>query len=242
MKLLVSTPAAGGMLYLGYVGSLLNSLMQGAAEGLYQEFQPHFQGKESLIHRARNRAAMYAFENGFDKLITIDADISWTYEQFKRLITSPHPIIGGTYPLKTFPIVMNFNPLPDRGTELFSSNRGMDFDAFSKFKAKYADKDGIAEVRHLPTGFLCISREVLEKMGETADIYEEFDSASGERNRFMNFYPSQVEDGMLLSEDWGFMERARTAGFKVMFDTNCITTHSGTHDYRLGQFYGEQQS
>lgn len=240
MKLLISTPCSGGMLYSKYVGSLMETMSTVLAEGLLEGWQIHFQDKESLIHRARNRAATMCLEGGFDKLLTIDADISWTVADFKRVVFSDKPIVGGTYPLKSFPIVMNFNPLLDQGSELFSTFRGIDLDAFSKFKEKYTDSDGIAKVRHLPTGFLCVSSEVLAKLSHTVEVYESFDSAKGERKKFFNFYPSDVKEGMLRSEDWSFCDLAREAGFDIHFDTKVIVTHTGNHDYRLGQFFGAQ--
>lgn len=239
MKLCISTPCAGGMLYEPYVSSLLSCISRAMSEGILTGLQMHFQGKESLIHRARDRAAMFALENGFDKLLTIDADISWTYEDFKRIVLSDKPIVGGVYPLKTFPVVLNFNPLPGKGTEFFSTGRGIDLDAFLKFKEKYADENGLVEVRHLATGFLCITREVFEALGAVSDFYDTFDSASGQRKRYMHFYESGVHDGQLESEDWSIMRRARELGYKAYFDTNVILGHTGSHEFRLGQLFGE---
>jgi hypothetical protein len=243
MRLLISTPCSGGMLYLGYVDSLIQTISRAMSEGLVTGFQFHFQGKESLIHRARDKAAMFMVENGFDKLLTVDADITWTYEDFKRIVTSDKDIVGGSYPLKTFPIVVNFNPLPEKGGELFKTGRGFDYDAFALFKEKYADPTtGLAEVMHLPTGFLCVTRRVFEKLGETSQPYENFDSATGQRKRFMHFYESGVHEGVLESEDWNFSRRSREVGFPVYFDTRVVCTHTGNHAYSLGQFFGETQA
>jgi hypothetical protein len=239
MKLLISTPCSQGMLYEQYVSSLLTCISRASSEGLIDGFQMHFQGKESLIHRARDRAAMFMLEGGFDKLLTIDADVVWTYEDFKRIIMSDKPIIGGVYPLKTFPVVMNFNPLPDKGAEFFSTGRGIDLDAFVKFKAKYADENGLVEVRHLATGFLCMTREVFEKLGETSDFYDCFDSSTGVTKRYMHFYESGVHEGMLESEDWSICRRAREAGFPVFFDTNVTLAHVGNWEFRIGQLFGK---
>jgi hypothetical protein len=204
--------------------------------------QPHFQG-DSLIHRARNRAALYAVEHGYDKLLTIDADIVFTYKDFKRLIFSDKDVIGGVYPLKAFPVVMNFNPLPGKGTEFLSTHRGYDYDAFHKFKEKYADtKTGLVEVCHLATGFLCVTRRVFEKLGESSEVYQDLDSVTGERKRFMHFYTSGVHEGILESEDWSFSRRARECGFPVWFDTKIELGHIGLHEYRLGQFYGTAET
>lgn len=237
MKLLVSMPCYGHQMFTSATSGLITCITTGIAEGLFEKCDPHFQG-DSLIHRARNRAALYAVEHGYDKLLTIDADVVWTYADFKRIVTSPEAIVGGVYPLKTFPVVLNFNPIPGRGTEFLSSERGIDYDAFAKFREKYADERGLAEVQHLPTGFLCVRREVLEKLGETSEIYEDLEAATGVRKRFMHFYSSGVHDGILESEDWSFCRRASEAGFRVMFDTGVTLGHIGLHQYRIGQFFG----
>lgn len=241
MKVLVSMPTFGGQLFTRTGSSLISTMLMAREEGLC-EIQPHFQG-DSLIHRARNRAALYAIENGYDKLFTIDADVTFTYENFKRIVTSEQPLIGGVYPLKAFPVVLNFNPLPDKGRELFKTGRGIDYDAFQIFKQKYADPEtGLAEILLLATGFLCAKREVLEKLGETSEIYEDLDPNNGERKRFMHFYTSDVHEHNLESEDWSFCRRAREAGFKVMLDTKVTLGHVGLHEYKLGQVFGQIQS
>lgn len=237
MKVLVSMPCFGGMMFTRTASSLMSVMMLAREEGLC-EIQPHFQG-DSLIHRARDRAAMYMIENKFDKIFTIDADVTFTYEDFKRIVTSPHPIVGGVYPLKNFPVVMNFIPMPDRGTELFSTGRGIDYDAFMKFKEKYAGPDGLVEVARLATGFLCCTREVFEKLGETSDVYTTLSPETGEVRRFMHFYTSTVHEGCLESEDFSLCRRAIEAGFKVQFDTNVTLGHVGLHEYRIGQFFGQ---
>ena len=239
MRLMISTPCYGGTLMHRYVTSLIESVGQATAENLFTEWYIHFQDRESLIHRARNRAAQYFLDSGFDRLLTIDADIDWTYDDFKRVVTSPHDIVGGIYPLKSFPVVMNFNPLPERGTEFFKSQRGIDYDAWGQFKAKYTDNFGLVEVRHLATGFLAVDRKVFESLAQTCETYATFDSASGEYKKFFNFYPSDIKGEILRSEDWGFCDIARQAGFRIYLDTNVCLGHTGNHRFRLGQFYGE---
>lgn len=242
MRLLISTPCSGGMLYEQYVSSLMQAANRALEEGLLEYWEVAFQGKESYIPRARNRAATMMLEQGFTKLLTIDADISFTYEDFKKIITHDLPVVGGCYPLKTFPIVMNFNALDGQGTELFKSHRGFDYDAWQKFVHKYADPHtGLAEVRHLPTGFLCVRGDVFGKLSETVETYFSFQPDSGEHKGFFNFYWSGVKNKSLLTEDWGFSELAREAGFPVYLDTRVTLGHTGNWTFRLGQIYGEIQ-
>jgi hypothetical protein len=217
--------------------SLISCMTLAQEEGLPIEIQPHFHG-DSLIHRARDRAAMYMIEHGFDRMLTVDADITYTYDDFKRLVLSDEPFIGGAYPIKNFPIVLNFIPLPDQGTELFTQSRCIDYEAFEKFKTKYTDERGLAPVARLATGFLCCAREVFEKLGETSEIYETLNPESGEVRRFMHFYTSGVHEGVLESEDFSLCRRAIEAGFKVQFDSKVILGHIGSHEFRLGQVFG----
>jgi len=241
MKLLISTPCYGGQVMERYQAAITSCVAQANLEGLLERLEIHLQGKESLIHRGRDRSAAYFLKGGFDKLLSIDADIDWTYNDFKRIITSPHDIVGGMYPLKTFPIVANFNPLPERGTELIKSERMFDFDAYREFCAKYADQNGLAEVRHLATGFLCVTRKVFEALAPKVKVYRLRDAASGTVETVHHFYPSGVneEEGILESEDWAFSRLAREAGFRVMLDTKISLGHTGNHTYRMGQFFGE---
>lgn len=238
MKLYVSIPSYGGVLTTRTAAAAISVFPKLLQEGIVEDFMLNFHG-EALINRCRNVHSNMALKGGFDKFLTIDSDIEFTYEQVYRLITSPHPIIGGSYPLKCLPPVINFNPIQGKGDELLKTNRGYDLEAFEKYKAKYADHEGLVEVRDLPTGFLCVSMSVFKKLANTAEIYGTFAQESGQREGFFDFYPTRVIDHSLLSEDWGFCHLAREAGFKIMFDTKCITGHVGSHTYRMNQVYGE---
>ncbi len=243
MKLFISTPCFGGQLTKDYVASMNVCIAQAAMDGILTDWQIHYQGTESLIPRGRDRSANMFLELGFDKLLSIDADISWTYDDFKRIITSDKDIVGGTYPLKCFPLVANFNPLHERGTEFISTHRGFDLNAFESFIEKYANpKTGEAEVRHVPTGFLCVTKKVIDTLAKTVPVYWQFQPDTGERKGFFQFYPSGVFNNEYESEDWGFCRLATEAGFKVHLNTKVRLGHAGNHTYRMGQFFGEQSS
>jgi len=243
MKLLISTPCSGGLLHETYVGSLITSANRAREEGIITHWEVHFQGKESLIHRARNRAALYALEQGFDRLLTIDADISWDYEHFKRVLNTAHPIVGGTYPIKAFPIRLNFIPLDEQARE-FMTEGVLTPEVFYALTNKYADQEGLLEVKSLPTGFLSVSCEVFSRLSDTAEVYFTGDAITGLTKGFFDFYPSRIINKTLESEDWGFCRLAREAGFKLHLDTKVILPHTGNHAFCFGQklTYGESVS
>lgn len=216
----------------------MNCVIRARDEKLIDDYFINFFG-EALIHRCRNRHANHALkEQVYDRFLTIDSDISFTWDDFKRIALSTEDFIGGSYPLKCFPPVVNFNPLPGKGQELLRTDRGYDFEAFEEYKKVYADELGLAEVRHLPTGFMCVSMRVFGELSKTVGVYHSFAQDAGKMEGFFDFYPSAVHKGEFESEDWSFCRMAREAGFKIMFDTNVVTKHVGSHVYEMGQVFG----
>lgn len=231
MKIMIASPAYGGMVTVPYVASLIQSMNQLGKEGVTVEV--NMQYGESLIPRARNTCAMQALEKKVDKLMFIDTDIGWDYEHIRSIIFSDKKIIGGIYPLKTFPITMNFNPLQEE-RDLYGFNRKQDdYLAWSK---KYANPEtGEAEVAHLPTGFMCIDRTVLEALTHRVPPYTLFAPDKGTHTRYFEFFPIGVVNQEYRSEDWAFCDIARKFGFKVHLQTKSTVRHHGFYPFYMGQ-------
>jgi glycosyltransferase involved in cell wall biosynthesis len=230
LRVLISTPCAYGLATVGYVQSLVPTIVRLGQDGY--DIHLKMQGTESLINRARNTDATYALKNGFDKILFIDADMVFTYENVIRLLTSKREIVGGTYPLKTFPLTLNFNPLPEHG-DLFGTDRQQD--NYLAWVEKYADDNGEAEVMHLPTGFLLVDTKVLAKLTYSVPWYQSFNPDVKTTDVFYDFFPTTVVENQLRSEDWGFCEVARAAGFPLYLQTRAVNAHVGTFTYGLGQ-------
>jgi hypothetical protein len=240
MKLLISSPAFGGMLHRSYVASWHRAVTQATNEGLLEACEVLWQGSESLIPRGRNMDALHLLERKFDKLLSIDTDIDFSYEDFKRIITSEKDLVGGIYPLKCFPVVANFNPIREHREEFFSSGRGIDYDALLAFREKYADPEtGEVEVEHVPTGFMCVTQKVFAKLSETVEVYRSFQPDTGTVKGYFEFYPCGARKGAYESEDWAFCRLAREAGFIPHINTKVLLGHTGQHTFRLGQFFGQ---
>lgn len=211
MRILIATPCFGGQLTTQYLGSALQTVHGFMSDDISHAF--YLLDNESLIPRARNKCAQYALDKGYDKLLFIDADMVWKYEDVQRLLKSEHKIVGGTYPLKMYPIKLNFNPLPEAKVESLPEE---------------------VEVRHLPTGFMLIDRSVLETLiDEGAESYTTLDAVTGQTVECHDFFPVGVKEERYLSEDWGFCELARSAGFKIYLNTKVILGHIGTHQYKV---------
>lgn len=232
-SVLIATPAFGSQVFLGYMHSIINTLDALRERNVRADI--FTLGKESLIARARNTCAEYALNNGYDCIFFIDADLRWTPEDFLRVFDSDKSIIGGTYPLKTFPLMINFNPLNEQREE-FGRRRGQD--EYFAFIKKYAQANGEVEVAHIPTGFMLIDCSVLRDLETKTEIkkYVTHHHETGVTKHYAEFFPcGPAGDGLYKSEDWAFCEIANYFGHKIYLQTKSICSHTGTHEYGLGQ-------
>lgn len=231
MKILIGSPAFGGMVTASYLKSYLAMIGHLQADGHHVDL--HMEESESLIPRGRNTCATYALQNGYDKLLFIDTDMVFTIENVRRLLKSDKMVVGGSYPLKAHPIVVNFNPL-DEHRDLFGDKRQQD--NYFEWVKKYADENGEAEVMHIPTGFMLIDIRVLAKLTYRVRWYRTFHPEFGIKNQFYEFFPSGVtSNNEYESEDWAFCRLAREEGFKIYLQTQAINGHVGTMRYGMGQ-------
>ena len=229
MKILICTPAFGGLVSTEYLLSFVSTLA-----GLRQDnidFALFTIANESLISRARNKCAHVAMQGTtYDKLLFIDADIGWTYADLRHLIFSDKRIVGGTYPMKTTPIALNFNPLPQH-LHYFEKRKSVP--AFNKYKKDLANPKGEVEVMHIPTGFLMIDSSVFKDLAPKVPTYTGHELSTGTTTQYHDFFPVRVKNGILESEDWAFCSIARENGIKVYFQTNIVTTHTGTFTWAV---------
>lgn len=230
MRILIGTPAFGGLVTTQYLQSLIPAVSLLSSQG--HQVEIHMQANESLISRGRNTCAMYAIKNGFDKLLFIDADMIFTAESVDLLVRSKKKVVGGTYPLKAHPITLNFNPLPHQ-RDLFGEHRQQD--NYIEWVAKYADSTGEAEVMHIPTGFMLIDMEVFAKLSYVVPWYNTFHPEHKTTEQAFDFFPVRVVEHEYESEDWSFCSLAREAGFPIYLQTRAVNGHTGTMHYGLGQ-------
>lgn len=221
MKLLIGTPAFGGKVFTEYLTSMIGTQHGFHRDGI--EFSVCTIDNESFINRARDRIANIAMAGDYDKLIFIDADMGWTYNDMCNLCNSDKNIVGGTYPIKDLPISLNFNPL-DQHFHYFE-NLKRTVEDFDKFKNDEAVINGEIEVMHVPTGFMSINTAVLHHLHDKTETY----TLNGKT--LNNFFPHSIKNGILESEDWAFCSLARENGIPVYLNTKIVLSHTGTYKY-----------
>ena len=192
-------------------------------------------GGESLLARGRNHIAQVCLTQGWDKLMFIDADAGWTWPQLRKILSSPHPLVAGICPLKTYVAPgfdLSLNYLPFAEDEIYFDN-ALRTPASTKKMAE-AHKSDVVQVAFVGTAFLCIDRKVLQKMAETTPEYMYPNPHSGQPEVHWAFFDGGPISDRYFSEDWAFCEKARALGYDINIDTSVIISHTGNHTFRVG--------
>ncbi len=172
---------------------------------------------EALIDRSRSIHATKALEEGYDILVFIDDDIRFRAEDLYQLIreaSERQTVVGCLYTKRKYPIELVGCPL-DGPQDLKMGGAG-----------------GVMPVRYVGTGLMAIPRIVLKKLSEslpklrTGAILDD----GGELHIWPFFMPFAC-DGVYLSEDYAFCQRAKESGFEILADTSIILGHVGEHIY-----------
>ena len=163
---------------------------------------------DALIGRSRSRAATdYLKRDDSPYMIFIDTDIVFTPEDIDKLYTAMAQgldVVAGAY------AVANGEYLAISGTTPVS------FDG------------RISEIEYVSTGFMAISRKILERVrdelqmpllhkGEWCECYPFFESGS------------LPEKQIYISEDWDFCAKVRKIGGHVFIHTGALVGHIKPH-------------
>jgi hypothetical protein len=171
---------------------------------------------DPCLMRARNELSAAFLESDCDKLLFIDSDIGFTVENFQRIIAHDQAIVGGLYPLKRM-----------RKKVEWCANR-----LVAPRVQPPPQPDGLQEIRYLGTGFLCIAREVFEKMRAVDRAEIEYTNEEPPHRVRWDFWRQGVRrtddpHPRYLTEDFFFCQRWLELGGKVFMDTRVVLRHVG---------------
>lgn len=223
-KVLISTPVFGGKVEIQYLASVMAMIPFLIQNNIHFEIMCE---ARNLIHQARNRAAEHALRNGFDKLLFIDSDITFKGNDILLLLASEKRVVGGLYPLKNFPIKLNFTP--KQGVY----NGAESFNLHDYIKDFSDPKTGEVEVFMLPTGFMCIDVNIFRDLDPFVDQYHHRDPLLGKTEYEKMYFPFKIaDDGFLYTEDWSFCDLVRNKLKETIYwNTKVIVDHVGMHTY-----------
>lgn len=241
MNLLIATPAYGGLVTTDYLLSLLDTMHMLEKRGIY--CYVHTLRNESLIPRGRNACAWYALAKGpggesFDKLLFIDADMKWNVSDVEKLLESDKRVVGGTYPIKTYPIELAANSLDEHKGLFDASERSVA--QLIALREAHGNSRGEIPMKHIPTGFMLIDVSILAQLTQLVPTYVGTDWSTRAAVRMWDFFPigplSGKPDAVYESEDWAFCSLVRKHFPKegVWLNSHVVTKHIGTHTFSAG--------
>lgn len=182
---------------------------------------------ESLLGRGRNHIAATAIRQGWDKLMFIDADARWTFDQMMNVVLSPHDFVAGVCPLKILPISLNYLPFQD--DEFYHREAIRSVDSLKAMKEGH--KSNLIPVAYVGTAFMSLSRKVLIDMAAASEEYQYPNPQTGHLYTHWNIFDTKPMHGKYQSEDWAACEKARSIGYNVYINADVIISHVGTFVY-----------
>jgi hypothetical protein len=213
-KLCIAVPAYNGVnltYFLDFLSTALNNAVPEA------DLTFCARGGDGLVGRVRNNiAAFFLLQTECDALLQIDTDIDFGSFHVRRILwhlMHGKDVVGGLYAAK--------DPKATRWV-------------LSELPGELPDPvTGIRKVFEIGTGFLGVNRRVFEKMMKEVPNITYLDDAFLDRPMRWNFFPSEVANNRLLSEDYGFCHLAKKCGFDIWADTGCELGHEGMIRYPL---------
>lgn len=179
------------------------------------------------VDDARNAMVRQFRLSNCDRMLFIDADVAWRPEELCKFVRHDADMVAGVYPKKRdgaeWPVI------PCSGPRV-----GI---------------NGLVEVEGVPTGFLMMSRQCIERMVENCDRAYRGNADDDDMLYHILFErtwePVEGEDyGYRWGGDFSFCRKWRALGGKIYVDPELTFDHEGQHRWtgRLADYWGGEEA
>ncbi len=225
----IMTPAISHEVTTGYHKSHVETVALLSQNGWGSSWQSF--GGDPYLSKVRNlhvSECLRRFPTA-SHLFFIDADVEWNAEDVLKFVQHPGDIIAGVYPKK--------NDVPDFPASLMAD----------KETGKFVMKDGLHVGVMVPTGFLCVRRQVYEAMAAKSYRYRDSMSQNTicwnifEMGFCLEKQPDDpAVDGQWWGEDPAWCRKVIDMGYDILVDVNANFGHRGqkTWRYKFSEFVG----
>lgn len=232
-KVLICTPCYDAMMTMQYTLSLLKLI---TCLNQYKiGYSIDFKGNESLIPRARNDFLGDFIESDCSHLLFIDSDIEFEPQAVLDLLSFNKDVTCCVYPKKGY----NWNKFMysmqnEKQSKESLESRGLDFsyNLCSNIDSK-TKKQEFIKVKHAATGFMMISRDIVEKLYKKhTELMIVTDTLSKRNKTICGLFCCMIKNKTYLSEDYSFCERVNDIGGEVWIHTNHNLNHIGKYAFK----------
>lgn len=202
-----------GKVVTGFLQSTVDSSLLLAANGMILTVRT----LDGYCHvdDAYNMLLWFFLQSECTHVVTVGSDQGWRAEDLLRLINfgMKYDVVAGIFPKKADPPEWNV---------LFDQDE------------LWANEDGLIECATIGTGFMCLSRNAVQKLADDAETYDFPTTRNGERFVMENI-PMILERRIIGRQRYGgdnvLCIKWRELGGKVFADPYGHFTHTGTKTY-----------
>lgn len=233
----IGTPTYGGMMTTAHANSIQSlSFVFGLMAVEFGYMRPD---KESLIQRGRNRIVREFLDSPCSHLLFLDADIEFQPDAVFKLFETNKDCVCAAYPRKQidWPRVIRGVRAGLEHPESVASSAVVNLTVEDQVDGSVTyDETGCIPVLDAATGFLLISRGLIERL-IAAHPETQYVDESDEKQRDMHaLFDCFIETGpngkrRYLSEDYGFSRRVQALGEKVWLRPDVTLHHHGSFKY-----------
>jgi hypothetical protein len=173
-------------------------------------------GQEGGFHieSAINSALTKFTESEYTDFLIIDSDESWNPQDVVKLLLRPEEVIGGTYRMKNkWQQYVGMFQLDAQGFPMGRMTSG---------------NTAIIEADRIPSGFLRIKKEVLQKF--IATYPDDFFYLNGEKS--YKFFFNEIVNNQFTGMDYCFSDKIKSLGYRLWIDPSLEIDHWGMTEYR----------
>ena len=179
---------------------------------------------ESLVSRGRNSAIAHFMGSSATHIVFIDSDIVFNPTDVFKLLNSGKSVIGAVYPKKFLKTQNNALQVEFNA----NGNVGLEGD--------------VCLVDYVPSGFLCVQRDAIEKLIEKNSDLKYTNSIEGyHSDESVEYYYDFFKPGVdpvtkkYLGEDYGFCKLLKDGEVPMYVYPNITLAHVGYFNY-IGNF------
>ena len=225
MKIYIAIPSGDNKIYCKTTQSLINMTKILNDNKILYSINFYY---GSLIPRIRNNITSDFLKTNSTHLLFIDSDIYHFEKYIMTMINYNKMIVGCSYPIKQFDNDLLLKNIKNK-KHLFNSSTLFNINLLTdniNENINNINELGFLKVKHLPTGFLLISRMTFIALESKVKKY------LNENNKYVyNFFDTRIYKNRYLSEDYSFSQLCVDSNINL----NCLTIakigHIGIFNY-----------
>ena len=203
-KVLIATPCLDQKVDAYFVHSLCESIKLGLKHNL--DIRCVFLANESILPMARNELFALGYKDNYDTVVFIDDDEYWDEQVLIDIILSEKDVVS-------VPVVNK-------------SDKDITFNVWMKESKEIDSLDGYIKIEKCGTGFMKISRKVLE------DLWESNTELLFRGKKLKNICEYTYVQGDFVGEDVTLTKKIKELGYNIWLNPHYTVSHIGNKMYK----------